>query len=632
MKKDVEDIKSKSKLLFNNEVEATDLKILFDYSTNYNLLFDIVDDIINAVSHIKATSRPGNYQYLLRLVPCIAKLIYFEDIMETSPIYHKIEEAINIISIELTKIHSKKLNQLLAKIQSSLIKIVDILDSEEYINRHIVEAEEKEKLRIRREQAKQIIRYILFEVKDIKLLINIKNEYIKEAIKLDIDYIIRKVCDEYLYGVYAFDEYYVKLFLFLSAEPNFEVSAYADNMQYIINTFKEFMTAEENSEVVELHKDRMMYILEKITTRDCKRKYDIPTPIKSTDFNCDFNINVGNNIIDLRNKKYIFTIDPNDATCLDDALSYEVLPNGNVLIGIYIADITDIVLAGSNLDEYAYNIAETIYYSKEIPMLPKAISSDFGSLRVGADKLVQAFTFEVDPEYTIVDARVDRALIRVNDNYTYGKIDELILNGGNLPFANDLRNLYDYSKYLLGKNVRRQIYMHSKEALDPTRKANDRFGNNPSNRIISELKVLTNSHWALKACEFDIPFIFRNNLKNQKTGNPNFTSIITDPEFVSIKCALAASYGTSYYSALNEGHFGLDVDAYAHIAIPLRNYCAEFNQRMIGNYFLDQDIYNVDADVLRETASSLADYLNERILLNKMYIDECYNKKKMLTK
>ena len=95
---------------------------------------------------------------------------------------------------------------------------------------------------------------------------------------------------------------------------------------------------------------------------------------------------------------------------------------------------------------------------------------------------------------------------------------------------------------------------------------------------------------------------------------------------------MAALYGTSYYSAENKGHYGLNVESYAHIAIPIRNYCASFNQRMIGNYFLDQDIYNVDADVLKEVAASLANYLNDRIILNKMYKEEYTNKKKMLTK
>ena len=264
-------------------------------------------------------------------------------------------------------------------------------------------------------------------------------------------------------------------------------------------------------------------------------------------------------------------------------------------------------------------------------MLPKSIYNQYSSLLVGADKFAHAYTFEVTPDYRIVDARVDKALIRVSDNYSYAKIDDLILHS-NILFADDLRELYDYSIYLLKNNVSRQRYMYSKEVLDPSRKLIDRFGNNPSNRIISELKVLVNSHLALKAYDMDIPFIYRNNLKNQKIENPEFIKMFSDQEFAQIKCALEAAYGTSYYSDNNEGHYGLNVKAYAHLSTPLRNYSSLFNQRMIANYMLDEDIYNADSELLKHTCEELSSYLNRRVVLNKMYREEVTNKRKILTK
>ena len=38
-KKDADGIQSKAKLLYNNSVESTELKTLFDYTNNYNLFF-----------------------------------------------------------------------------------------------------------------------------------------------------------------------------------------------------------------------------------------------------------------------------------------------------------------------------------------------------------------------------------------------------------------------------------------------------------------------------------------------------------------------------------------------------------------------------------------------------------------
>ena len=39
-------------------------------------------------------------------------------------------------------------------------------------------------------------------------------------------------------------------------------------------------------------------------------------------------------------KECIFTIDPADAKDFDDAVSYKVLPNGHLEIGIHIADVS----------------------------------------------------------------------------------------------------------------------------------------------------------------------------------------------------------------------------------------------------------------------------------------------------
>ena len=49
-----------------------------------------------------------------------------------------------------------------------------------------------------------------------------------------------------------------------------------------------------------------------------------------------------------------FTIDPIDAKDFDDALSVQILDNGNYEIGVHIADVTHYVLPGSKLEEEAY--------------------------------------------------------------------------------------------------------------------------------------------------------------------------------------------------------------------------------------------------------------------------------------
>ena len=47
---------------------------------------------------------------------------------------------------------------------------------------------------------------------------------------------------------------------------------------------------------------------------------------------------------------YAFTIDPFDAKDFDDALSYKELENGNIEVGVHIADVTHYVRPNTALE------------------------------------------------------------------------------------------------------------------------------------------------------------------------------------------------------------------------------------------------------------------------------------------
>lgn len=99
----------------------------------------------------------------------------------------------------------------------------------------------------------------------------------------------------------------------------------------------------------------------------------------------------------------VFSIDPQSAKDLDDAVSIQALSNGNFEIGIHIADVSHFIEANSPLDLEAKQRCTSIYLvHKMIPMLPRLLSEDLCSLNPGKDRLAFSVIVTVDKNGQIV--------------------------------------------------------------------------------------------------------------------------------------------------------------------------------------------------------------------------------------
>lgn len=129
---------------------------------------------------------------------------------------------------------------------------------------------------------------------------------------------------------------------------------------------------------------------------------------------------------DLRNL-CIFTIDPSSATDLDDALSVEMLPDGNFRVGVHIADVSYFVLPDTALDIDALIRSTSVYLLlRKLPMLPPMLSDDVASLNPGVDRLAFSITWDMNSAGEVLERWIGRTIIRSCCKLSYEHAQDII--------------------------------------------------------------------------------------------------------------------------------------------------------------------------------------------------------------
>ena len=125
---------------------------------------------------------------------------------------------------------------------------------------------------------------------------------------------------------------------------------------------------------------------------------------------------------DLR-ETFVFTIDPSDARDFDDALSADFV-NGQLLLGVHIADVSAYVLPDSPLDTEAYQRATSVYLpDRVVPMLPPALSDDLCSLKPGVDRPAFSVLMLMGPDGSVAEVEFTPSLIRSRVRLSYDEAD-----------------------------------------------------------------------------------------------------------------------------------------------------------------------------------------------------------------
>jgi len=326
-----------------------------------------------------------------------------------------------------------------------------------------------------------------------------------------------------------------------------------------------------------------------------------------------------NNRIDFRNKN-VFTIDPEDAKDFDDALSIEQLENGNLSIGIHIADVEHYVKKDSALDFEAQLRGNSVYFvGKVVPMLPEKLSNQICSLVPNEDRLTYSVIVEMTIRGRIVDYIISKTIINSKRRFTYDEAQDVIETGkGDL--AKDILQLNKIAQIFRKKRMSEGSF----DFISPEVKFKlDENGvpvsilikqTKQSNMLIEEFMLLANKivakHIAVPKTGAVKPFVYRvhdlpdqekivefsrfvktlgytfdPNASSKSIGFQNLLNQIKGKEEEALINELAIrSMAKAVYSPKNIGHYGLGFKYYSHFTSPIRRYSDLVTHRLLNNY------------------------------------------------
>ncbi len=328
-----------------------------------------------------------------------------------------------------------------------------------------------------------------------------------------------------------------------------------------------------------------------------------------------------------------FTIDPADAKDFDDAISVKKFDNGNIEIGVHIADVSAYVKKDREMDKEAQKRGTSIYLvDRTIPMLPEELSNNLCSLMPNTDRLAFSAVFEMDENGNVLNRWFGETVIHSDKRFSYQDAQEILTNKKGEFFeelktadktARALRKKRfangsiafetDEIKFVLDEKGR-PIKAYRKERLDTMKMIEDlmllanrevaswaneqikkqnkgvfvwRVHDNPKTDRIEELSLF------LKALGYDLPH--KNGLVNAKDINKLFEEIKGTPEEEMIGVATIRSMAKAVYSVQNIGHFGLAFDYYTHFTSPIRRYPDVMVHRIVKSYLKEKPIHGNDA-------------------------------------
>ena len=305
-----------------------------------------------------------------------------------------------------------------------------------------------------------------------------------------------------------------------------------------------------------------------------------------------------------------FTIDPIDAKDFDDAISIRTLKNGNLEIGVHIADVSHYVTPDTDLDNEAYTRATSVYLPDRVnPMLPERISNELCSLRPKEDKLTFSTIFQMTPKGEVKNSWIGKTVIHSDHRFTYEEAQEIIEQKEGL-YQEEIETLNDIAQRLRKQRFKKgAINFSSTEVRFRLDEKGKPIGimvkeSKEAHQLVEEFMLLANrtvAEWVgkIKLNKKPIPFPYRIHatpdkeklmpfiefakkyghefdIKTPQAIAESFNQMLADvkgrPEQHVLEQLGIRTMAKAIYTTENIGHYGLGFEHYCHFTSPIRRY------------------------------------------------------------
>uniref|UniRef100_A0A8D3DIK5 Exosome complex exonuclease RRP44 n=1 Tax=Scophthalmus maximus TaxID=52904 RepID=A0A8D3DIK5_SCOMX len=277
----------------------------------------------------------------------------------------------------------------------------------------------------------------------------------------------------------------------------------------------------------------------------------------------------------------VCSVDPPGCTDIDDALHCRELENGNLEVGVHIADVSHFIRPSNALDKEAASRGTTVYLcGKRIDMVPELLSSNLCSLRSNVERFAFSCIWEMNHKAEVLKTRFTKSAIN-------SKVQALTLSSLEVRFHMDSET-HDpidlQTKELMETNSMVEEFMLLAN-ISVAQKIYDEFSEcallrkhpapPPSNYDIllkaaksKDVEIHTDSAKALA-----------DSLDGAKVdGFPYFNTLL---RILATRCMMQAVYFCSGMDS-DFHHYGLASPIYTHFTSPIRRYADIIVHRLLA--------------------------------------------------